>query len=97
MTNEGADLRWVSLKRFTDFFEMVKVIREDMVESNPSAFALIPSAPSRKSRLLNDHSDPRFVEQRRVLLEHFLNRLLRIEAVASHDAFLKFCAVPGYD
>lgn len=37
----------------------------------------------------------RRVHDRRVLLEYYLNKLLRIEQAASSDIFLKYCAVPG--
>ncbi|SPR01928.1 PX domain-containing protein [Plasmodiophora brassicae] len=87
---------WVSLKRFTDFLTMMKDLRAELARTCPDALCKLPLAPpTRKSRVLHDHTDPVFVEHRRVLLEYYLNKLLRIEQAASSDIFLKYCAVPG--
>eukprot|EP00474_Spongospora_subterranea_P008497 CRZ08955.1 hypothetical protein [Spongospora subterranea] len=87
---------WVSLKRFTDFIVMMRSLHQELAITSPYALHKLPFAPpEKKSRVFNDHTDPVFVEHRRVLLEYYLNKLLRIEQAASSDIFLKFCAVPG--
>lgn len=75
---------------------MVKAVQNDLKRSHPDLVASLPPAPSRKSRILHDHTDPAFVERRKILLETYLNKMLRIGPVAKNDHFLKFCAVPGY-
>ena len=86
---------WVSLKRYNDFFEMIKNVKHDLSSRHPDVVASLPAPPQRKSRILHDHTDPAFVEHRRVLLETYLKKLLKISVVANNEHFLKFCAVPG--
>jgi len=83
---------WTVLKRFGQFFDMDFALRESFA-SNFAVMESLPPPPSRRAKLLFDHMDDAFVEQRRVLLENYLNRLLHIPAVARSESFLNFLGV----
>jgi len=84
--------KWTVLKRFGQFFEMDTALRESFAQ-NPAVLMSMPPAPSRRAKLLFDHMDDTFVEQRRVLLENYLTRLLHVPAAARSEVFLSFLGV----
>jgi len=84
--------KWTVLKRFGQFYEMDAALRESLID-NPDGLASLPGPPQRKAKLFNDHMDENFVEQRRVLLENFLNRLLEHPLAIRNKAFLSFLGV----
>lgn len=84
--------KWTVLKRFGQFFDMDFALRESFAAS-PVVLEMLPPAPSRRAKLLFDHMDDTFVEQRRVLLENYLNRLLHCPPVVRSEIFLNFLGV----
>jgi len=85
--------KWTVLKRFGQFFDMDTALRSSLQENDPYALDLLPPAPQRRPKLLFDHMDEGFVEQRRVLLENYLKRMLRVLPVARNEEFLSFLGV----
>lgn len=81
--------KWTVLKRFGQFYDMDSQLRIDL-EGQPEVVASLPPPPERKVKLLNDHMDEAFVEQRRVLLENYLQKLLEVVPVLRNVTFLKF-------
>jgi len=61
--------------------------------TKPAVLEGMPPAPTRRAKLLFDHMDDTFVEQRRVLLENYLNRLLHCPDVVRSEIFLSFLGV----
>jgi len=55
--------------------------------------AKLPPPPERKTKLFNDHMDEVFIEQRRVLLENYLNKMLEVTEVVRAKEFLTFLGV----
>lgn len=84
--------KWTVLKRFGQFFDMDFALRESFA-TKPGVLESMPPAPSRRAKLLFDHMDDTFVEQRRVLLENYLNRLLHCPEVVRSEIFLSFLGV----
>lgn len=84
--------KWTVLKRFGQFFDMDFALRESFA-SKPGVLDTMPPAPSRRAKLLFDHMDDTFVEQRRVLLENYLTRLLHCPEVVRSEIFLSFLGV----
>jgi len=84
--------KWTVMKRFGQFYEMDTMLRTEFADV-PSALADLPSVPARKTKLLNDHMSDAFIEERRVLLESYLNKLIRVMPVVRHKAFLTFLGV----
>jgi hypothetical protein len=84
--------KWTVLKRFGQFFDMHAALRESLA-NDPAAFATLPPPPARKVKLLFNHMDAAFVEQRRTLLENYLKNLLACPHVVRSEIFLAFLGV----
>jgi len=67
-------------------------VRADFAEQ-PSVLTSMPAPPERKAKLLSDHMDETFVEQRRVLLENYLQRMVDNPHVVKNKHFLTFLGV----
>jgi len=84
--------KWTVLKRFGQFYEMDTAVRVSL-EDKPAILETLPPAPQRKAKLIVDHMDDTFVEQRRVLLENYLKLMLSCDAVIRNREFLNFLGV----
>lgn len=84
---------WTVLKRFTQFYEMDLKLRAGLQTQSPDTLPKLPPAPSRKLKFVHDHMDDDFIEERRVLLENYLSKLLRFPEVVSNEDFLEFLGV----
>merc|ERR1712154_28254 len=84
---------WTVLKRFTQFYEMDVKLRASLQSEEPDVLPKLPPPPSRKFKFVHDHMDDDFIEERRVLLENYLSKLLREETVANNKDFLEFLGV----
>jgi len=84
--------KWTVLKRFGQFYDMDTQVRADFAEQ-PSVLTSMPAPPERKAKLLSDHMDETFVEQRRVLLENYLQRMVDNPHVVKNKHFLTFLGV----
>jgi len=80
--------KWTVLKRFGQFYEMDSLVRSSFEKSD--ILHTLPATPERKLKLFNDHSNVNFVEQRRVLLENYLQKMVEIEDVVRDKHFLAF-------
>jgi len=84
--------KWTVLKRFGQFYEMDTQVRTAFVE-NTGVLASMPPQPQRRAKLFNDHMDSAFVEQRRALLENYLQKMLAVAEVVRNKDFLLFLGV----
>merc|ERR1712154_253170 len=81
---------WTVLKRFTQFYEMDTKLRAALeIDLLPK----LPPPPSRKFKFVHDHMDDDFIEERMVLLENYLSKLLRFPEVVRNEDFLEFLGV----
>jgi hypothetical protein len=87
--------RWTVLKRFGQFAEMDAALRADLSTKHTVEWVTgrLPAAPPKYAKLIYDHQDDAFVDQRRVLLENYLQKLLWLPEVATHPVFLQFLGV----
>jgi len=83
--------KWTVLKRFGQFYEMDSLVRSSFEKSD--ILHTLPATPERKLKLFNDHSNVNFVEQRRVLLENYLQKMVEIEDVVRDKHFLAFLGI----
>jgi len=90
VTNKSTSANWIVLKRFTQFRSMDKKLRKSLTED---VVCRMPKRPKRKSRVWRDHMNAEFVEERRVMMENYLRRILAIERVAHNEHFLAFLGV----
>jgi len=81
---------WVVLKRYRDFHEMDNSLREELP---PAVLKDLPQLPERQSKIFMDHLDPDFIDQRRVLLQNYMQKLLRVPDLQHCNSFLKFLNV----
>lgn len=81
---------WVSLKRYRDFHEMDRKVKIQLSVECPRAAKLIPKLPHRSMKILLNHFHPDFIEERRLMLEHYLQEMVAIPQVMSNDVFLRF-------
>ena len=87
--NSGANpemSEWVSLKRFQDFCDIDQKLRQIY----PSLAVYFPPLPEKVLKILMDHNDSTFVEERKVVLENYLKKMIRIEQVVNDKHFLRF-------
>eukprot|EP00479_Gromia_sphaerica_P004012 TRINITY_DN14753_c0_g1_i1.p1 TRINITY_DN14753_c0_g1~~TRINITY_DN14753_c0_g1_i1.p1 ORF type:complete len:242 (+),score=21.79 TRINITY_DN14753_c0_g1_i1:140-865(+) len=80
--------KWTVLKRFGQFHVMDEKVRLDLA-NRPDVLEAMPVRPSRKAKIWHDHMDDDFIEERRVLLENYLTKLLSIPEVAMNQHFSK--------
>lgn len=90
VTNEHTGSNWIVLKRFTQFRDMDKKLRKILPEEIKER---LPKRPKRKSKVWRDHMNPEFIEERRVMMENYLRRVLCVPQVAHSEQFLKFLGV----
>jgi len=84
---------WTTLKRFGQFFDMDTALRGWAKLNHPQLLKEMPVVPQRKSKVIFDHSSIKFVEERRALLEHYMNKLLLLPELANSDIFMNFAGI----
>lgn len=81
---------WVVLKRFKEFV----ALRAAMLEAlDPHEAALLPPLPRRRSKVLVDHLERGFIEERRLLLQDWLRIVSRMPQTRNIPAVLQFLGV----
>eukprot|EP00823_Brevimastigomonas_motovehiculus_P002254 TRINITY_DN140_c0_g1_i1.p1 TRINITY_DN140_c0_g1~~TRINITY_DN140_c0_g1_i1.p1 ORF type:complete len:328 (+),score=77.87 TRINITY_DN140_c0_g1_i1:36-1019(+) len=84
--------KWTVLKRFGQFYEMDTTVRTLFAEKKEVLDAM-PPPPMRRAKLFQDHMDKTFVEQRRCLLENYLQKMIQVLEVVRCKEFLQFMGV----
>jgi hypothetical protein len=84
--------KWTVLKRFQQFHDMDEKLRLVFADKQ-QILDQLPVVPDKYSKLLYDHMDDHFVEQRRVLLEHYMQKLMTIYPIYYDETFLSFLGV----
>lgn len=84
--------KWTVLKRFASFVDMDTALREEFI-ARPDVLAELPAPPEKHYKIVYDHLNFHFVEQRRAMLEAYLQRLVVIEPVLYSSVFLSFLGV----
>jgi hypothetical protein len=80
---------WVSLKRYADFCDLDAELRQEFA-ANAVLLSMFPPLPPKATKMITDHTDSSFVEERKLLLENYLKRMIRIREVVNHRSFLRF-------
>ncbi|ETO04747.1 hypothetical protein RFI_32649 [Reticulomyxa filosa] len=93
---------WTVLKRFIQFCDMHNELRRKLLgdcqtlqerEAMIHQLNQLPSLPPKRIKVIYNHSDDSFIEERRVLLENYLKKMLRFPGVANNKIFLEFLGV----
>eukprot|EP00455_Lapot_gusevi_P037453 TRINITY_DN4190_c0_g1_i1.p1 TRINITY_DN4190_c0_g1~~TRINITY_DN4190_c0_g1_i1.p1 ORF type:complete len:315 (-),score=43.67 TRINITY_DN4190_c0_g1_i1:164-1108(-) len=80
-------LRWNVFRRYEQFSNLHEQLYLKMQTED---FPLLPPFPGRHFKFWVDHLNPHFIEQRRVLLENYLQKLLAILEYREHRLVLEF-------
>jgi len=84
---EGTFNSWSVSKRYSQFEELHSaLLLSDLAKKLPAGCDL----PQKKWKMFTSHVTPAFIEQRRVLLESYLKRLLKVEDIANSSILTKF-------
>lgn len=84
------------MKRFQDFNNFDKELRQIIKENHPSSLPLIPSFPPKHLKLFKDHLNYIFVEKRRLLLQTYIQNICKNPLFRRQECTLKFLQV-GFD
>lgn len=84
---------WSVLKRYAEFHVFDIQLRTDLADNDPEAIEHLPSLPTRQPKLLIDHLEESFIERRRILLEAYMKRLIRVPTFRKHHLTLRFFGV----
>jgi len=78
---------WSVAKRYSQFEELHSaLLLSDFSKKIPSGCDL----PQKRWKIFTSHVTPSFIEQRRVLLEAYLRRLLKVDDIANSSILTKF-------
>lgn len=84
---------WIVIKRFMEFVDFDKKLREDLVTRHPADVFCLPHLPPKLIKSWTNHTKAVFIEKRRVLLQVYLRRLIRYPLFRSHALTLEFLGV----
>eukprot|EP00808_Paulinella_micropora_P000495 g26898.t1 len=83
---EPSDI-WSVKKRYSQFEELQSTIQSSALSAKvPKGCEL----PPKKLKLFTSHTSPAFIEERRVLLESYLQTLLKVKEIGSSAVFTRF-------
>jgi len=83
---QGAFNAWCVLKRYSAFEEAHKDFMDAFKTSFPSGAVF----PPKKFKLFQSHTSPEFMEERRVLLENYLRKIVSVKNLAKHNLVTGF-------
>jgi len=84
---------WTVMKRFMEFFDFDKKLRESLVVNHPADVFCLPHLPPKLIKSWTNHTKAVFVEKRRVLLQVYLRRMIRFPLFRRHPLTLAFLGV----
>eukprot|EP01084_Bolivina_argentea_P049468 90969_1 len=84
---------WIMLKRFDQFAKMDCALRGYLQKNNTEILRKLPVSPPKKMKMFFDHMEDDFIEQRRVLMENYCQKLLRFPVVVAYPPFCVFFGV----
>mmetsp|Transcript_26326 Transcript_26326/g.63452 ORF Transcript_26326/g.63452 Transcript_26326/m.63452 type:complete len:263 (-) Transcript_26326:393-1181(-) len=83
---QGSFNAWCVLKRYSHFEEAHK----EFVDCFKNSFPQGAVFPPKKLKFFQSHTSPEFVEERRVLLENYLRKLVAVKNLAKHSVLMGF-------
>jgi len=84
---------WIVKRRFMEFVEFDKSLREALQKTHPNSVLHLPKLPPKLLKSWTDHKELVFIEKRRVLLQVYLRRLIRYPLFRRHPLTLAFLDV----
>jgi len=84
---------WTVMKRFMEFVNFDKKLRETLVVDHPADVFCLPHLPPKLIKSWTNHTKAAFIEKRRVLLQVYLRRMIRYPLFRRHPLTLAFLGV----
>merc|ERR1719433_1194326 len=88
-------LRWNLWVRF-DTFHCIHLLLTELAEelSLPSSPVILPPFPSKRRKLVQNHLDTDFIEERQILLANYLQKVNKSLIMRHSEVFLSFLTPP---
>lgn len=88
-------LRWNLWLRFEFFYVLHQMMQELVQElSTPENRILLPPFPEKRLKLFTDHFNEHFIENRRMLLDNYLSKILANRYLRHQEIFISFLTPP---
>jgi hypothetical protein len=84
---------WNVLHRYSEFKEYDRALREYLAKDKPHLISEIPQLPMKESKIFRNHFGHDFVERRRLLLDSYIKRLIKVQSLRRHPLTIKFLGV----
>ena len=88
-------LRWNLWLRF-EFFHVLHQMLQELVSelSTPELSVALPPFPDKRLKLFTDHFNDHFIENRRMLLDNYLQKILANRYLRHSEIFISFLTPP---
>lgn len=88
-------LRWNLWLRFEFFYVLHQMMQELVAElSTPELTVSLPPFPDKRLKLFTDHFNEHFIENRRMLLDNYLQKILANQYLRHSEIFISFLTPP---
>lgn len=88
-------LRWNLWLRFEFFYVLHQMMQELVTElSTPENRIILPPFPEKRLKLFTDHFNEHFIENRRMLLDNYLQKILANRYLRHSEIFISFLTPP---
>jgi len=91
-------LRWNLWRKFQHFYNLHQILETLATELSAAQNTpiVLPPFPEKRVKLFTDHLDEHFIENRRILLENYLQKILQHRYLRHQEQFVQFL-VPDID
>jgi len=93
MNKEEQYSQWTVMHRYSEFKEYDKVLREQLTVKYPHLLRDVPQLPMKEPKMIKNHFDKDFIERRRLLLDSYIKRIIKVKALRRHSLTIKFLGV----
>lgn len=93
MNKEPEYSQWNVLHRYSEFKEFDTALRLLLVEEAAHLIPKLPQLPMKQPKMIRDHFAEHFVEKRRLLLESYIQRVVKVREFRRYPLTIKFLGV----
>jgi len=93
MNKEPEYSQWNVLHRYSEFKEFDTALRLFIMEEAAHLITKMPQLPMRQPKMIRNHFQEHFVEKRRLLLESYIQRLIKVREFRRYPLTIKFLGV----
>jgi len=85
--------QWNVLHRFSEFKDYDTELREYLTLNAPRLLVKLPQLPMKEPKMIRDHFSEDFIEKRRLLLESYIQRVIKVQEFRRYPLTVKFLGV----